>query len=272
MTGMRTLLLAVAVLVYGSPGHAEEINTCISCHVKEKEEDLSAPVEEWRKSTHAKAEVSCDACHGGDPLEPDEELSMSEDAGFVGAPGWYDVPTLCGACHEEMLDGYSESVMAAQIDDGKRVAVCTTCHMTHGHAITHIEPSEVLTAENCGKCHDPQRAFNLLGVLESAGHKLETAHALVEGLHGRIETGRLDRELAEINSRYLVTAHTYNVERIAEIADVASVRVDALAETVADLGEEVRFRRRLGGAAIGFFTLVCIGALSLERNLRRRLK
>lgn len=274
MSRPRLLLLGVvAVMAHGATARAEETNTCISCHLEEKEEELSAPVEEWRQSSHAKADVSCDACHGGDPFEADEELSMSEDdAGFIGAPGWYDVPELCGACHEDMLDGYKQSVMAAQIDEGKRVAVCTTCHMMHGHDITRIEPREILTAENCGKCHDPQRAFDLLDVLNIADEKLRTARTLVVGLHGRIETGRLDRELAAIESRYLVAAHTYNIEHIREIAEICSGRLDAVSETADELEDEVRLRRRLGTAAIGFFTFVCIGALRLERNLRRKLR
>jgi hypothetical protein len=144
--------------------------------------------------------------------------------------------------------------------------------MMHGHDITRIEPREILTAENCGKCHDPQRAFDLLDVLNIADEKLRTARTLVVGLHGRIETGRLDRELAAIESRYLVAAHTYNIEHIREIAEICSGRLDAVSETADELEDEVRLRRRLGTAAIGFFTFVCIGALRLERNLRRRLR
>jgi hypothetical protein len=274
MKATRALLLGVVGLMVSGTALAEEaVNTCISCHAEDEDEELSAPVEEWRRSTHAEVEVSCDACHGGDPLESDEELSMSEDdAGYIGAPSWHEVPEFCGSCHEKILEGYQQSVMAAQIESGERVAVCTTCHMSDGHAITRIVPSEVLTAERCGQCHDPQRAFDLLEALDSTSKDVEVAQKLISELHGRIDTGRLDRELAEIVDRYLVVAHTYDVERLAEVAEVCSARVDALSETAAALTEELHFRRRLGGAVIGFFTFVCLGALRLERDLRRRGK
>ncbi len=271
MSAPRLLLVVLVGLAQAATVHAEEPSSCISCHFEEEEAELSAPVDEWRESTHARVEVSCDACHGGDPSETDEELSMSEDdAGFLGTPSWHEVPELCGSCHEDMLDGYNQSVMAAQIEKGERVAVCTSCHMTKGHAISRVEPREILTAEACGDCHDPQRAFDLLAVLESAGDMVASAEALVGELHGRIDTGRLDREISDIKSRYLVVAHTYDSERIMEVADASSVRIDALSEAVEDLGGELRFRRRLGGAVIVFVTLVCIGALKLESDLRRR--
>ena len=72
---------------------------------------------------------------------------MSEDdAGFLGTPSCDEVPALCGACHEEMYEGYKQSMMSAQIESGQRVAVCTTCHMVHGHDIAYVPPQEILTA------------------------------------------------------------------------------------------------------------------------------
>ena len=77
-----------ALLTSPVPGWgAEALDACVSCHAEEEDSDLSTPVEEWRRSVHAEAEVSCDGCHGGNPHEEDEELSMDEgDAGFLGAP------------------------------------------------------------------------------------------------------------------------------------------------------------------------------------------
>lgn len=262
-------LLGVAVSAAAAP---EEPSTCISCHVDE-DEDLSAPVEEWRRSTHAQVDVSCDACHGGDPLAEDEEASMSEDdAGFVGAPGWREVPELCGACHEDVLQGYRESVMAGMIGDGERVAVCTTCHMTDGHAIVPVTPRQVLTEERCGECHDPQRALDLLDALESTQTHFEAVESDLAGLRGRIDTGLVDREMRELRSRYVVIAHTYDRERIVEVAQVSSARLDAVADEADALGAELDFRRRLGVAVVAFFALACAGAIQLERDLRRRIR
>jgi len=108
VSAARCVALGIALLslvASGSVRAEKQVNTCIGCHVDSDEEELSSPVEEWGRSVHATVEVSCDACHGGDPLEEDEELSMSEDdAGFVGMPSWDEVPEMCGNCHEHILE------------------------------------------------------------------------------------------------------------------------------------------------------------------------
>jgi len=269
LAGAVPALLLATATVAEAPQEAP--NTCIGCHVEEEDEELSAPVAEWRRSVHARAEVTCDACHGGDPLEEDEELSMSEDdAGYVGAPSWSEVPAFCGACHEEILEGYSESVMAEHLEEGERVAVCTTCHMSEGHAIVSQTPREILTEERCGECHDADRAIALRDVLEKTSARIATVDQQVERVRGRIDTGRLDRELREIRKRHLVIAHTYDLDRISEVAQVCDERLQAVTSQADELIQEVRFRRNLGGGVVAFFIIASFGALRLERDLRRR--
>jgi hypothetical protein len=264
------LTLALALAIGAGPVGAEEVNTCVSCHVDEEDEELSDPVEQWRRSVHAAADVTCDGCHGGDPFEEDEELSMDEDeAGFIGSPGWADVPEMCGACHEEILDGYNQSVMAGHIELGTRVAVCTTCHMTEGHAITAATPGEIFTEELCGECHDAARAFELRDLLARTTSQIVSVDAEVGKIRGAIDTTRLDRDLRELRARVTVIAHTYDSKRIAEVASVCEARLRAVSEETRELMPEVRFRRQLGAGAIVFFALVFFGAIKLERDLRR---
>jgi hypothetical protein len=264
------LAVALALAIGVQEARAEEVNTCVSCHVDEEDAELADPVEEWRQSVHAAAGVTCDGCHGGDPFEEDEELSMDEDeTGFIGAPGWADVPALCGACHEEILEGYNESVMAGYIEEGSRVAVCTTCHMTEGHAITGATPREILTEKRCGECHDADRAFKLRDLLEHTTGQIASAEAEVEQIRGAIDTTRLDRELRDLRARAMVIAHTYDSERIAEVSAVCDERLRAVSDETRKLIPEVRFRRRLGAGVVLFFVLASVGAIKLESNLRR---
>lgn len=213
-----------ALLTLPVPGWgAEALDACVSCHAEEEDSDLSTPVEEWRRSVHAEAEVSCDGCHGGNPHEEDEELSMDEgDAGFLGAPGWADVSEFCEACHEEILDAYHQSVVGTIIEEGVKAAVCTTCHMHEGHAIAHADPREILT---------------------------EAARAGLDGISRIIDVSRLDREVKEIRQRAVVITHTYDRERIAEFAGVAHARLDAVASETLELEGEAVFRRSIHGVA-----------------------
>jgi hypothetical protein len=252
-------------------GGDDAADTCVGCHAEEEDSDLSDPVNEWRRSVHAAAQVTCDGCHGGDPFEEDGDLSMDEDeAGFVGAPGWTEVSEFCGTCHEDVLDGYSQSVMAGEIAKGNQVAVCTTCHMSDGHAIVRAVPEEILTAERCGECHDAERAFKLLALLVESRDHLARVSASLERIHGTIDTSRINREMAEVRQRAVVAAHTYDHERITEVASVARERLDAAEIEIEQLAREAGFRRRVGTGASAFFAVTCFGAMRLERNLRRR--
>ena len=259
-------------LVWLLPGSAwaEEMDTsCVSCHLDEEDPDLSAPVEEWRHSVHAVAEVSCDACHGGDPFEEDEELSMDEEeAGFLGAPGWADVPDFCGACHEEILDAYRESVMAGRIDEGERVAECTTCHMSDGHAISDAIPSEILTEERCGECHDPARAIVLRDLLVDLGARIGSARERLDEIRDMIDVSVLDRELEEIRWRAVVAAHTYDRDKISDVSSVAGERLEGLSVTTRVRAEQAAFRQRLGFGVVGFLFVTCLGVIGLQRSVR----
>ena len=272
---MRAVILAgalAALLTAPVPGWgAEAPDSCVSCHAEEEDSDLSAPVEEWRRSVHAEAEVSCDGCHGGNPYEEDEELSMDDgEAGFLGAPGWTDVSEFCGACHEEILDAYRQSVMGTNIEAGEKAAVCTTCHMRDGHAIPHADPREILTEEHCGECHEASRAIALRDLLEETGGRIEAARAGLDGVSRIIDVSRLDREVKEIRQRAVVIAHTYDRERIAEFAAVAHARLDAVAAETRELEGEAAFRRRVGFGVVGALLLILVGVVGLSRNLEER--
>jgi hypothetical protein len=261
-----------ALLASPVPGWgAEALDACVSCHAEQEDSDLSTPVEEWRRSVHAEAEVSCDGCHGGNPYEDDEELSMDEgDAGFLGAPGWADVSEFCGACHEEILDAYRQSVMGTIIEKGVKAAVCTTCHMHGGHAIAHADPREILTEARCGVCHEATRAIVLRDLLEETGGRIEAARAGLDGISRIIDVSRLDREVKEIRQRAVVIAHTYDRERIAEFAGVAHARLDAVASETLELEGEAVFRRRMGFGVVGALLLTLVGVVGLTRGLEKR--
>lgn len=264
-------VLTVVWLLPGS-GWAEEMETsCVSCHLDEEDPDLSAPVEEWRHSVHATAEVSCDACHGGDPFEEDQELSKDvEEAGFMGAPGWADVPEFCGACHEEILDEYRQSVMAGQIAEGEKVAVCTTCHMIDGHAISHAVPREILTEERCGKCHDAARAIVLRDLLEDLRARIGSARERLEEIREVIDVSELDRELEEIRWRAVVAAHTYDRDRISDVSSAARQRLEGLSVTTRARAQQAVLRQRVGFGVVGFLLATCLGVIRLQRSVSGR--
>ncbi len=271
MRGGFVLALAVA-LWWVCPAVAAEVeSSCVSCHADEEDEELAAPVEEWRHSVHAEAGVSCDGCHGGNPFEEDEELSMDEDeAGFLGSPSWREQGSFCGSCHGDIRDSYATSVMASVIEEGETVAVCTTCHMPEGHDIRPADTAEILTEDRCSECHDGQRAVALREVLVDLDAEIAHAEHGLEALRGRIDTSSLDREVASLRQRAVVIAHTYDLERISQVADGARARLAGVDETTEALAAESTFRRRLGFGVVLTLSLTAAAAARWKTFYPRR--
>jgi hypothetical protein len=244
--------------------------SCVGCHAEEDDPDLSDPVAEWRRSVHAEADVSCDGCHGGNPFEEDEDLAMDDEvAGFLGAPDWDEVPEFCGACHEDVLDGYGQSVMAARLHEGQEVAVCTTCHMPNGHDVAHSSAREILTEERCGRCHDGARAIVLRDLLEEIGGNLARARHDIDSIRHWIDVSVQDREVEELRARAVVIAHSYDAERIAEVASIARERLDGVAAVTSTLAAEAVSRRRLGTGVVGFWVAMGLGVVGLGAARQR---
>jgi cytochrome b subunit of formate dehydrogenase len=123
-------------------------DVCMDCH-----EDEITP---FQGSVHAKVKggepKSCQGCHGSvhttvrsnDPNAPMSPLNQVRN---------------CGACHEEMLDGYLSSVHARSLFvSGLSDAApsCADCHGTHD-ILRHTDPkarsSHQRSPEMCGDCH-----------------------------------------------------------------------------------------------------------------------
>jgi len=272
MRSALSTLLGLLVLGPAAPLHAEAVeSSCVSCHAEEEDAELSAPVEEWRRSVHAEANVSCDGCHGGDPQQQDADLSMDEEsAGFLGRPGRKQIISFCGGCHEQIAHGFQQSVMGLKSTEGERVATCTTCHMIHGHAIQHPNAHEILTEERCGECHEGARAVALRTALEHLDALIRSADARVAPIRGAIDTSPLDEELRQAHQHAVVVAHTYNLARIQLVAERSAERLGRLDAEADALEAEVTHRRRIGIGVITFFTIACAGTLRLSYNLRQR--
>lgn len=121
---------------------------CMDCH----EDEINA----FQAGVHAKVKggkpVTCQGCHGilhttprsNDPNAPMSDLNQVRN---------------CGACHEDMMDGYMSSVHAkALFRSGltESAPACSDCHGSHdiqrpdapGSRTSHAKSPEM-----CGECH-----------------------------------------------------------------------------------------------------------------------
>jgi hypothetical protein len=279
--------LAILLGAAGCAAPEREESTCVSCHEREEadiperveldpggvahlEFEFSRPTSEWRESVHAAADVSCDACHGGDPHEPDEELSMSEEAGFLENPSWTEVADWCGVCHEGIAAAYARGAFGRAMREGTRVPTCLTCHMPAGHRIVAAQPEEILTARRCPQCQEVEDPHAALAALERVGEREAAVAARVRGAErSGIELADLTSALGWERIRFGEAVHEFELARIREASAAVLARHDAIeAEALAFAGE-ADARRRFGLVLLGLVSLLFAALLVLARARRR---
>ncbi|MBI1195080.1 MAG: cytochrome C [Gammaproteobacteria bacterium] len=148
--------------------------TCAGCHEafweKLKRSDSADPdsrfaivvqnIEAYRKSFHARPSkqnperplATCTDCH-------DTHTFNVPPRGTAARTEWHlTVPNICGKCHEDELDEYSESVHGRAVleNHDPKSAVCSDCHTTHDIGNTSADPVKLTITQNCGSCHKAQ--------------------------------------------------------------------------------------------------------------------
>jgi len=143
--GMYRVLIVLAaalLLALGLPAAASAdglaagpaaSEACATCHSQE--------MATWQASTHAKAQVGCETCHG--PLAADHPARKGSMKLEVESTG-------CRACHSTTYDQWKSSPHAAM------GVQCIGCHLSHS------QKARLTDVSLCGSCHR--------NVLTEAGH------------------------------------------------------------------------------------------------------
>jgi cytochrome c553 len=137
-----------------APPAEPSVNYCADCHEKEVLPiSLGHSFHEWKGSTHGRAGVACEKCHGGDPsqsapvaahrgvLPATDPTRMVSPAGFS---------NMCGACHVMEYEAFLSTVHGVLTKDDEARATCQTCH---GSMATSL-PSPAELRSRCAVCLD----------------------------------------------------------------------------------------------------------------------
>ncbi len=145
---------------------------CAECHAKLWDTAQKSPgaaasprlgliaknITAYHRSFHAKqnadeperVNAACHECHDT------HSFNMPADRQSAQYANWrLGIPALCGKCHEDQLDEYSESIHGSEILEKKnsKAAVCIDCHTTHEITGTALTGFKLLNPEECGNCH-----------------------------------------------------------------------------------------------------------------------
>ncbi len=154
---------------------------CTQCHAG-LSTALAQPVTAFRDDIHRERGFSCANCHGGDATARTKGAAKDPARGYRGSIGRADVIQVCTKCHSDaaFMRGFAPALRVDQAAEyatsvhGKRlargdtkVAICTSCHQTHGiravkDARSPVYPLNV--AATCAVCHgnaDHMRGYTL---------------------------------------------------------------------------------------------------------------
>ncbi len=257
---INSVLLVCFVVVSFCPSvMAAEDTVCIQCH-SGLDKKYSAPVEQWQGSVHFKNGISCHDCHGGDPT--DFEMAMEPERGFIGVPGYTEVPEFCGRCHIGVKDDYMASAHGQALEMGG--AQCVMCHGNHTIAYASID---LINEEKCSMCHDYERAARVKSEITDTEEMLSKLEHSVSSLHRvGIDTSKLEDGLFASRNSFRRLFHTVNIERIHQQKSEVEEELKETKATIADYEETLGQRKLAGGGIVLLLLLGGVVALLIRRS------
>ncbi|MBK7613511.1 MAG: cytochrome c3 family protein [Vitreoscilla sp.] len=114
--------------------------------------------EKYKLSIHSKpnadepdhANAVCANCH-------DSHAFALPAKGSPELAAWRQgVPATCGACHEDQLEEYTDSIHGQTVLDKQdaKGAICSDCHNPHGVDKTNTDAAKLATTKACASCHE----------------------------------------------------------------------------------------------------------------------
>lgn len=153
---------AMALLAAGVGFAASPPSECIDCHGQQDflvtQKKLYEYFQRWEGSIHAKADVGCHDCHGGNSRGRSKEAAhkgITRVDGEGAGTGFLEVPKMCGKCHEDKYEHYIRSHHYEQLrkqGDEQKGPNCITCHGSLD--ATALDVTTV--RDTCKKCHNEE--------------------------------------------------------------------------------------------------------------------
>lgn len=158
------------LLLWPLPG--AEANSCIDCH-----KTLADPSHvkhsflEWEQSVHAKKQVTCNSCHGGDPAKAEKKEAH---AGVLNSNNpksrvfYQTIPKTCGTCHEQ-YQAFQKSRHYMMLQKTGKGPNCATCHGAMATKVLSLKEMQ----ETCNLCHPkPYQAYEVIAIIRKTALSL----------------------------------------------------------------------------------------------------
>lgn len=168
-------LIPIVILAAGlatTPAIAQTSH-CADCHFANADATPDGHLSAWDRSAHGRAQVGCEACHGGDPNTFERSrahMSIVPSRQPASPLNRMNLPSTCGKCHVGPFVAFQKSKHYGLLRGGdKRVPTCVTCHDDVGAD----RPSPRALEAQCRSCHGPNKPVQRLDFPPEARLALE---------------------------------------------------------------------------------------------------
>lgn len=209
--------LGVATLVRGGvTALTQTRDNCSDCHKGLKDKPAQV-VSIFQTSTHSRAGVGCDGCHGGDSAQSDKNKAHAGH--FVARPDASAILDMCGACHRQPVEFFRKSRHIASRPNAARLD-CAECHGVH--AIGAASES-FRWPQFCAGCHGleylPQLPRPFQEMLTLADDLRESLHRLE--VSGRAPAQELIERRKEI--RHMISELVHQTDTKGEVGRIPRI-------------------------------------------------
>lgn len=243
---MTRLWLTLIVSLLASPAFTQE-SRCADCHFANPDAPGSAHINDWDHSAHARNNVGCEKCHGGDATTFE---SFSAHQGVLNghnpaSPVHYrNLPRTCGHCHLGPLAEFQKSKHYELLRSGsERGPTCSTCHGEVGARL--LSPKGL--AAQCEQCHGggkraPRPDYPPQGKLMQEGIRevralLDQARPLIRRVKDRTRREAFEQAYRQAEVPLIEATqagHAFVFDQLQERLGVARQRAESLLELLAN--------------------------------------
>ncbi|NIM70643.1 MAG: hypothetical protein GTN86_08465 [Xanthomonadales bacterium] len=149
-------VLGLVVLPAMSLAGAWAANSCIDCHSDPnyfvQDRKLHDYYQDWIKSPHKEAGLTCDFCHSGDPAAAGKEAAHNTILKVTDPESrlfFKNLPETCGSCHPDKLAQFKLSKHFKALMEDRTAPSCTTCHS----AMRPRPDYRDIVKQSCHTCH-----------------------------------------------------------------------------------------------------------------------
>lgn len=240
-------------LAVGDAALAQQ-SRCADCHFANQNAASSDRVRgwdthlrDWDLSAHARANVGCERCHGGDATTFESTLAHRGILPWTHPDSLVhrvNLPRTCGRCHAGPFVAFQKSRHYSLLQGSNPVVpTCVTCHGDAGEN----RPSPKALERECASCHRPGRPAEhpeypaqgrkMVEGIREARALLKEARNLIDKISDRSRRARMEQAAEQIEvplTQATHAGHAFVYDDLTERLETARFRLGILFEQLAN--------------------------------------